>query len=233
MMTSGKEPSSDAEQLLKQLSKAPTILTPALKVGALTGTTGLLTGGITAVLRASPTPTLFTIASGIQWFALGSTFWATRSTILYQWNAGPLPSSQDRVSASSYAGGITGGMIGALFRGRRNIIPGTMMFALFGFMGQTVYNKLDARHTQQVAVEMASLKEIKTKDVWNSIAEMKWMPMRALSDEEYGNMLRERLLRVEADIALVDEEMERLRVEESRIGETQGSKPSDNVEQEK
>ena len=39
------------------------------------GTIGLLTGGIAAVLRASPTPTLFTIASSIQWFALGSTFW--------------------------------------------------------------------------------------------------------------------------------------------------------------
>lgn len=59
------------------------------------------------------------------------------------------------------------------------------------------------------------------------------MPMRALSDEEYGNMLRERLLRIEADIALVDEEVERLRVEESRIGEIRGSKPSENVEQEK
>jgi hypothetical protein len=46
-------------------------------------------------------------------------------------------------------------------------------------------------------------------------------------------MLRERLLRIEADIALVDEEVERLRVEESRIGEIRGSKPSENVEQEK
>ena len=107
------------------------------------------------------------------------------------------------------------------------------MFVLFGFVGQTVYNKLDARHAQQVAVEMGSPKEKKTKDVWNRIAEMKWMPMRALSDEEYGNMLRERLLRIEADIALVDEEVERLRVEESRIGEIRGSKPSENVEQEK
>lgn len=35
------------------------------------------------------------------------------------------------------------------------------MFVLFGFVGQTVYNKLDARHAQQVAVEMGSPKEKK------------------------------------------------------------------------
>ena len=43
---------------------------------------------------------------------------------------------------------------------------------------------------------------------------MKWSPMKKLSDEEYGNLLKERLLRIEADIALVDEELEKLRSEE-------------------
>ncbi|KAL2049512.1 hypothetical protein ABVK25_010199 [Lepraria finkii] len=229
-MTSGEDPSSNAEQLYKQLSKSPAILTPAFKVGALTGTTGLLTGGISAVLRASPTPTLFTIASGIQWFALGSTFWATRSILLYQWNTGPSPSSRDRISASSYAGGITGGTIGALFRGRRNILPGTVMFALFGFVGQTVYNKLDARHIEHVAVEMESTKKEETTVFWKKVAEMKWMPMKALSDEEYGDLLRERLLKIEADIALVDEEVERLRGEERRMGETRVTAPGESVE---
>ena len=43
---------------------------------------------------------------------------------------------------------------------------------------------------------------------------MKWSPMKKLSDEEYGNLLKERLLRIEADIALVDEELEKVRSEE-------------------
>lgn len=38
--------------------------------------------------------------------------------------------------------------------------------------------------------------------------------MKVLSDEEYENMLREKLLRVNAEIALVDESIERLRVEQ-------------------
>ena len=37
-----------------------------------TGTTGLLFGAVSGVLR-STTPTLFALASGIQWFTLGST----------------------------------------------------------------------------------------------------------------------------------------------------------------
>lgn len=80
-------------------------------------------------------------------------------------------------------------------------------------MGQIIYNKLDARCSQQAAVEARTEKEEK-KGFWNKVADRKWSPMKRLSDEEYGNMLKERLLRVEADIALVDEELEKLRIEE-------------------
>lgn len=38
------------------------------------GASGLLVGGISGLIRSS-TPGLFAVASGIQWFALGSTFW--------------------------------------------------------------------------------------------------------------------------------------------------------------
>lgn len=37
--------------------------------------------------------------------------------------------------------------------------------------------------------------------------------MKKLSNEEYGKMLEERLLAVEADIALADEELQNLRSE--------------------
>lgn len=87
------------------------------------------------------------------------------------------------------------------------------MFTLFGYVGQTVYNKLDARYSEQATVEMQKEKEEK-KGLWNKVADMKWSPMKKLSDEEYGNMLKERLLRVEADIALVDEELEKVKIEE-------------------
>ena len=152
---------------------------------------------------------------------------ATRATILHAYY--PIPSQKDRLTASTFAGGITGGTIGGLFRGPRNVVPGTIMFTLFGYLGQAIYDALDARHSKQVASDMQAAAEGKTKDgkrFWERIAEMKWSPLTAVSDEDYGNMLKEKLLRVEADIALVDEEVERLRGEERRMKEIQGKEPS-------
>ena len=45
--------------------------------------------------------------------------------------------------------------------------------------------------------------------------------MKRLSNEEYGNMLREKLLRIDAEIALVDDEVERLRREEAALRATE------------
>ena len=148
---------------------------------------------------------------------------ATKSTILH--NYYPSPSENDRLTASTFAGGMTGGTIGGLIRGPRNIIPGTIMFTLFGYIGQRTYNALDARHSAKVAIEVQAAAEGKTKDkkrFWERIAEMKWSPLKAVSDEDYGNMLKEKLLRIETEIALVDEEMERLRGDERRMKGTQG-----------
>lgn len=102
------------------------------------------------------------------------------------------------------------------------------MFTLFGYLGQTTYSALDARHSDQVAADIQAAAEGKEKDrkrFWQRIAEMKWTPLTAVSDEDYGNMLKGRLLRVEAEIASVDEEMERLRGEERRMKERQGKEP--------
>lgn len=90
------------------------------------------------------------------------------------------------------------------------------MFTLFGFLGQTVYNRLDARHSQQVAMETDSVNEgrmKKQRGFWNKIADMRWSPLKTLTDEEYGDILREKLLRVDAEIALVSEQVEKLRAE--------------------
>ena len=211
-------------------------------------------GGVAGILRSGH-PVLFAIGAGIQWSALGSTFWgqsllrtsvltvrkslshpinadpfvyhlATRATILYGYYLSPSP--KDRLTASTFAGGITGGTIGGLFRGPRNIIPGTIMFTLFGYLGQTAFNALDARHSEQVAIDIQAAAQGKTNDgkrFWERIAEMKWSPLTAVSDEDYGHLLKEKLLRVEAEIALVDEEVDRLRVEERGMKERQGKEP--------
>ena len=102
------------------------------------------------------------------------------------------------------------------------------MFTLFGYIGQTVYNTLDARHSEKVASDAQAMAEGTGKDgkrFWDRLMEMKWSPLTVLSDEDYGNILKEKLLRVEAEIALLDEEVERLRGEERRIKERQRNEP--------
>lgn len=44
----------------------------------------------------------------------------------------------------------------------------------------------------------------------------KWSPLKKLTDVEYANMMGEKILRVEADIALIDEHIDRLKEQEKR-----------------
>jgi hypothetical protein len=90
----------------------------------------MLVGGFAGVIRSN-TPTLFALASGIQWFTLGTAFWgkwspfgkthladilvsASRGFVLHAWGkdkVGP----REKVSASTIAGGV-GGTAGGILR---------------------------------------------------------------------------------------------------------------------
>jgi len=202
------------ENLLKKRNDLPPeileIIWPALQVGGLSGMSGIVVGGFAGVIRSS-TPTLFALASGIQWFTLGTTFWASRGFVLQAWGkdkVGP----REKISASAIAGGV-GGTAGGLLRGRGNVIPGAIMFAIFGATGQALYNKADARNSELAA---------KGDSDKNSFLNSKWSPMKVLSDSEYENMLREKLLRVNAEIALADENIEALRAQERDLAAKKG-----------
>lgn len=85
------------------------------------------------------------------------------------------------------------------------------MFSLFGFGGQHGYNYLDKRNSQELR-EQAQLKaqgEVKPKqNLMQKFAQSKWSPMSILTDEQYEKMLEEKLLNVEAQIAIIDERIE-------------------------
>jgi hypothetical protein len=49
-----------------------------------------------------------------------------------------------------------------------------------------------------------------SKPLAQRMAESKWIPLRTLSDEEYRDMLGEKLLSVEAEIALLDDKIAEL-----------------------
>jgi hypothetical protein len=48
------------------------------------------------------------------------------------------------------------------------------------------------------------------------MADSKWIPLRSLSDEDYKHVLSEKLLSIEAEIAVLDERIEALQAECSR-----------------
>ncbi|KAH7343019.1 hypothetical protein BKA65DRAFT_303336 [Rhexocercosporidium sp. MPI-PUGE-AT-0058] len=198
------------------------IIVPALQIGGISGMSGLLVGGFAGVVRSN-TPFLFALASGIQWSVLGGTFWASRGFVLHAWGKDKV-TPREKISANAIAGAV-GGTAGGLLRGRKNVIPGAIMFAIFGATGQMVYNMADARNSELSQAPQ----ERDLKDSWlNS----KWSPMKVLSDAEYETMLQEKLLRINAQIALVDENIEALRGQEREIAakkaldESRVSKPN-------
>ncbi|EOD44861.1 hypothetical protein GTA08_BOTSDO04380 [Neofusicoccum parvum] len=81
---------------------------------------------------------------------------------------------------------------GALTGSRAHVIPGAVMFSIFGFAGQHIYNFFDTRHAAR--------------------------PVKVLSEDEYEEMLKEKLLKVDVEIALVDESIEKLRQQNQTSG---------------
>ncbi|KAF2825678.1 hypothetical protein CC86DRAFT_370610 [Ophiobolus disseminans] len=200
-------------------------------VGGGSAIPGLVTGALYGTLRTQ-TSTLFAIFSGAQCFGIGSTFCMARTALLNQtgllnwWNitrGAPMhirndlnPSLSDQVRASTIAGAFTGFSLGLLFRGPRNVIPGTLMFTLFGWSGQHGYNYLDKRNSQGIQ-KQAQLKadgELKPKEsLLERFAKSKWSPMSVLTDEQYEEMLQEKLLSVEAEIAIIDERIQGIKTQ--------------------
>ena len=170
------------------------------------GGAGFLVGGIAGVLRNSPAA-LFATASAIQCFALGSSFWATRGFVLQAWDTGN-QTPNDRTKASAIAGAVSGGSTGLLFRGRSNAIPGAFGMAFFGFAGQAISNRWSAA---KKPVESTEPK----RGFWQS-----FIPMKHLTNEQYAEMLKERLLKVEVEISILDDKIAALRTEQQKTAST-------------
>ncbi|RDW94917.1 hypothetical protein BP5796_00680 [Coleophoma crateriformis] len=194
------------------------ILWPALQIGGLSGASGTLVGGFAGIIRSN-TPVLEVPYFGV--LDLTPPI-ASRGIVIQAWG-GDRVTRREKVSASAIAGGV-GGAAGGLLRGRGNILPGAIMFALCGATGQALYNRADAR---QPAPEADGQQQKSLQDSWlNS----KWSPMKVLTDKEYEAMMQEKLLRVNADIALIDEKIASLQDQElAALGKPAGKAPDSNA----
>ncbi|RYP25457.1 hypothetical protein DL767_008375 [Monosporascus sp. MG133] len=115
----------------------------------------------------------------------------------HAWGGEENLSKSDHVKASGIAGGVSG-MVGGMFRGPKNILPGILFFSLLGAGSSFVSQR--AKNNEP--------KQSNTKTSW---LDSKWSPMRSLSDKEYVDMLEEKILRLDAEIAVIDENIASLK----------------------
>ncbi|KAF2276372.1 uncharacterized protein EI97DRAFT_433213 [Westerdykella ornata] len=203
------------------------IISQGAKVGAAAAVPGFAIGGIFGTLRTT-TPIFFSVVSGLQWFAIGTTFWSVRTSILDNvgvrnwWNMtrgapfSPRPeaphSREDKLKASTISGSVTGAFLGLVLRGPRNVIPGTIMFTLFGYGGQKGYDWFEQRRTDKTHRVQELQKEGKEELNWlQRLTQKKWSPMSILTDEQYEEMLNEKILGVEVEIAMIDDKIKEFR----------------------
>ncbi|KKF96538.1 hypothetical protein CFO_g1119 [Ceratocystis platani] len=133
----------------------------------------------------------------------GSGF-VSRNVTVRAWGGDEKLSDTQRVQASGLAGCISG-TTGGLMRGPRNILPGAFVFTLGGILGQLGLNKYLRHQAQQPA---PGPQEPLTERILSS----KWSPFSRLSDEKYIEIMEEKILRAEADIALIDDRISDLRL---------------------
>lgn len=91
-----------------------------------------------------------------------------------------------------------------------------VVFATVGALGQKVYNLADSG-------KQAVNTDTHGRSSWlNS----RWSPVKVLSDDEYEKLLQEKLLRVNAEISLLDESIQAVKDEEraKETGDGQGGR---------
>lgn len=184
-------------------------LTPCL------GGAGFLFGGTVGILRDMP-PFLSASASGLQTFALGTSFWAVRSGVLQMWTP-EQHTPANCIKASTFSGGLTAGMVALVARGRANALPGAVMGSVSGCLGQWIVNRYNFACLEPPAEQRDPL--------WRRMFNSSWSPVKVLNDEEYLHKLREKMLKVDVEIALIDDKIEALR-QEPQLVETQKPVPT-------
>ncbi|KAK5631731.1 hypothetical protein RRF57_007445 [Xylaria bambusicola] len=169
------------------------IAAKSLQTGMVAGGFGLLMGAGSGIMRSAP-PTLFAIFAGLQWFTLGSTFIASRGLLHHAWGGEENLSSSDLLAAGGIAGGVSG-MVGGMIRGPRNVLPGIIVFSTLG---------AGNAYVSQLLRGTGSKRE-------TSWLDSKWSPMQRLSDKDYLDKIEEKIIRLDADIAIIDENIASLK----------------------
>jgi len=94
------------------------------------------------------------------------------------------------------------------------------MGSLLGLTGQGTYNYMDHQRMKRLQAAPQN-----SESSFKQFLQSSWSPVKMLSKEDYAKILNDKLLAVEAEIALVEEEIELLK---KRGPESKGSNGASN-----
>jgi hypothetical protein len=89
-----------------------------------------------------------------------------------------------------------------------------VVFSLLGYLGQSSWNLVEKWRLERANTS--------TKPILQRIVDSKWVPLRSLSDDDFKNILSEKLLSIDAEIAILDEKIQDLQKEKK--GENRDSR---------
>ena len=92
------------------------------------------------------------------------------------------------------------------------------MFSLFGFLGQTGHNRLSARPEPGA---------VPKQGFWKRMSEKSFSPVTVMSNEEYAEMLRGKLLKVDVEISILDDKIAALKQQQEEL---EAQAPTSSVE---
>lgn len=107
--------------------------------------------------------------------------------------------------------------------------PGFIVFSLVSYMGQTGFNIAENWHQENAGKEETPNR---SKSILERMADSKWIPLKALSDDDFRDILKEKVLGIEVEIALLDDKIKSLEDERAastiqkdvRSGQDEGGK---------
>ncbi|KAF3160664.1 hypothetical protein EYR41_009203 [Orbilia oligospora] len=196
----------------KVVQRGPGALVKGLYVGFATATCGGLISALVATLRNNPRSRLYIVGTTLNCFILGTGFYITRDIFSKRVfkcpQDGGIP-PRERIILSGASAAVIGATWGAVIGGRRNLIPGFITFGIAGVGGQVVLNAIEAS-TKQDKLGGSSSEAPPREGILSRILNSENSPVRKLSSEEYVSKMRDKQLMVDAEIALIDEEIARL-----------------------
>ena len=148
----------------------------------------------------------------------------TRTTLVNRWGGEEHITPSQKTIASCISGGVAGAMSGLLRKYTTSLIPSFKEVKLTlkqGGPSKVLPNVAIWGATAaggQAALDYVATRPTKVKNEEDSFLRSRWSPLKKLNDREYEELMGERILMVEADIALIDERIAALRAQAAMTG---------------